>query len=144
MDLHHIKTLIDAMAASDLAEMAVGHDGWTLRLVRRAGSMPAVGAEAPGRAASSPRTSQVADLPASATDALMRAPLSGIVYLGPSPDDPPFVVTGQGVTRGTTLCVIEAMKMFNEVKAERDGLVEAILIAAGDEVEAGQPLIRLV
>ncbi|AOO82682.1 acetyl-CoA carboxylase biotin carboxyl carrier protein [Bosea vaviloviae] len=143
MDLHHIKTLIDTMAASDLAEMEVSRDGWTLRLVRRAWPAPTVRAETSGRAASPPQASHGTDLPPSA-EALIRAPLSGIVYLGSSPNDPPFVVAGQAVAMGTTLCVIEAMKMFNEVKAERDGLVEAVLVAAGDEVEGGQPLIRLV
>ena len=74
----------------------------------------------------------------------VKAPLSGIVYLGPSPDAPPFVTVGQAVTAGTMLCTVEAMKMFNPVTAERDGVVEAIFVATGDEVAAGQPLLRIV
>jgi acetyl-CoA carboxylase biotin carboxyl carrier protein len=71
------------------------------------------------------------------------APLAGTVYLSPSPGEPTFVEIGQAVWAGATVCVIEAMKVFNEVKAGRDGTVGAVLVAPGDEVDAGQPLIRI-
>ncbi|WP_459575412.1 acetyl-CoA carboxylase biotin carboxyl carrier protein [Cupriavidus sp. 8B] len=72
----------------------------------------------------------------------MLAPLFGIVHLRPSPDEPAFVQPGQTVEAGQTVCVIEAMKVFNAVLAERDGMVEAVLVESGNEVDAGQPLIR--
>jgi len=75
---------------------------------------------------------------------LVCAPLSGIVYLRPSPDQPPFVVPGQSIKAGMTVCVVEAMKTFNEVRADRDGVVSAILVESETLVDAGQPLIRLV
>jgi len=76
-------------------------------------------------------------------DSMVRAPLYGVVHLQPSPGEQAFVTPGLAVKAGQTLCVIEAMKVFNEVRAERDAVVEAVLVASGQEVEAGQPLVRL-
>ena len=152
MTLDEIKALIDAMSASDLGEVEVSKDGWTLRLTRDAGSSvstPATGgavSAAPARQTSleSSRREPAASVnsPTSTND--VDAPLSGIVYLGPSPDAPPFVAIGQAVTTGTTLCTVEAMKMFNPITAERDGVIEAVFVTTGDEVAAGQPLLRIV
>ena len=141
MDLPEIKALIDAMAASDLAEMEVAKEGWTLRLVRRAdraGSTRMV--QEPGLAAVADDRDSAPRLPDGLT---VRAPLSGTVYLSPSPAEPAFVERGQAVTAGASLCVIEAMKVFIPVIAERDGVLDAVLVASGDEVEAGQPLLRI-
>ena len=70
------------------------------------------------------------------------APLFGIVHLRPAPDAPEFVSPGQAVTAGTPLCIIEAMKMFHEVRAERDAIISAVLVSSGQEVQAGQELMR--
>jgi len=150
MDLPEIKALIDAMAASDLAEMEVAKDGWTLRLVRQqpGASAPLPPAEralepralepaAPATPARSAPPEPMTD------DTLVRAPMFGTVYLSPTPGEPAFVAIGEPVKAGATLCVIEAMKVFNTVRADRDGAVTAVLVASGDEVQAGQPLLRL-
>ncbi|QRM29169.1 acetyl-CoA carboxylase biotin carboxyl carrier protein subunit [Microvirga sp. VF16] len=150
MTLDEIKAAIDAMNASDLVEVEISKDGWTLRLTRDTGTaVPSTsGAEPRSNAApmrpEAPRREPTpsAKPPSSKND--VSAPLSGIVYLGPSPDAPPFVAVGQAVTTGTTLCTVEAMKMFNPVTAERDGVVEAVFVTTGDEVAAGQPLLRIV
>jgi acetyl-CoA carboxylase biotin carboxyl carrier protein len=144
MNLDRIKTLIDAMAASDLNEMEFSEDGWSLKLVRRPepsgiANEPAKAAVANGRKRAA-RTQVEAAPTKSAVN--VAAPLFGIVYLRPAPDAPAFVSIGQTVTVGTPLCVIEAMKMFHEVRAERDGTVSAILVTSGQEVEAGQELMR--
>jgi acetyl-CoA carboxylase biotin carboxyl carrier protein len=146
MDPQQIKTLIDAMASSDLAEMEYSQDGWTLRLVRHAAASPAGETQAVPAAgtarpagASRPRAAPAAEA-ASAGDLL--APLYGVVHLGPAPGEPPFVAVGQSIKAGQTLCVIEAMKVFNEVRAERDATVQAVLVTSGQEVEAGQALLR--
>ena len=86
----------------------------------------------PRRAASAPTV-----------DAGVRAPLAGLVYLSPNPGVPPFVSVGSHVEAGAVVAVIEAMKVFNEVRAERAGTVEAILIGSGEEVDAGQLLMRI-
>ena len=67
----------------------------------------------------------------------------GVVHLTPSPDASPFVVVGQAVKAGETLCVIEAMKVFNNICAERNGVVDAVMATSGSEVEAGQLLMRI-
>ena len=72
-----------------------------------------------------------------------QAPLSGVVYLQPAPGEAPFVQPGQAVKAGQTLCVIEAMKVFNEIPAERAGTVEAFLVTSGQDIDAGQALVRL-
>ena len=76
-------------------------------------------------------------------DTQVHAPLYGIVHLTPAPGAPVFAQPGDQVQAGQTLCVLEAMKMFHEVKAERAARVVAVLVAAGDEVDAGAPLFAL-
>ena len=152
MTVDEIKALIDAMSASDLVEMEVSKDGWTLRLVRHGGTaaVAATISEArPMRAATQAQPVSADPLQTSAVKTAtstsdVRAPLSGIVHLGPSPDAPAFVTVGQTVTTGAVLCTVEAMKMFNPVAADRDGVIEAIFVTTGDEVAAGQPLFRIV
>jgi acetyl-CoA carboxylase biotin carboxyl carrier protein len=147
MDLHEIKTFIDAMATSDLTEMEVSRDGWTLRLVRRANRAGAArAAPAPATEASAKQSDATAIFvakPAEPAGGEVRAPLAGIVYLRPTPGEPPFVVVGQPLEMGATVCVIEAMKVFNTVRAERAGIVESILVTSATEVEAGQLLMRI-
>ena len=145
MDPQQIKTLMDAMASSDLSEMEFSQDGWTLRLARGPAATPLPASPRRPPAASARGAAGAAPLVNVADDAApmdLRAPLYGVVHLRPSPGEPPFIVTGQSVTAGQTLCVIEAMKVFNEVRAELDATVDAILVASGQEVEAGQVLLR--
>jgi acetyl-CoA carboxylase biotin carboxyl carrier protein len=152
MTLDEIKAIIDAMSASDLVEVEVSKDGWTLRLTRDAGALGS--APSTNGAASIPtvthtplessRREPAASVKSAASTNDVTAPLSGIVYLGPSPDALPFVTVGQAVKTGTTVCTVEAMKMFNPVTAERDGVIEAVFVTTGDEVAAGQPLLRIV
>ena len=70
----------------------------------------------------------------------LRSPMVGTMYTSPSPDTPPFVTVGQTVKAGETLCIIEAMKMFNEIEADRAGVISAVLVSNGDPVEYDQPL----
>jgi acetyl-CoA carboxylase biotin carboxyl carrier protein len=145
MTLDEIKALIGAMGRSDLTELQVEKDGWTLRLVRD----PQPAAREPGETpaprqalARPPRPAPVSAEPPA--DSAIRAPLAGVVHLRPSPEAPPFVSPGATIEAGATICTVEAMKMFNAIRAERSGIVEAILVASGDEVEAGQPLARIL
>ncbi|GLH76092.1 acetyl-CoA carboxylase biotin carboxyl carrier protein subunit [Bradyrhizobium sp. SSBR45G] len=144
MELKQIKAFIDAMASSDLSELEASKDGWTLKLVRRAGSTPTPRSSAEGSPSSELReTEESAAASSGESGTEVRAPLYGLVYLGPSPEAPPFVVAGQAVKAGDILCIIEAMKVFNNVCAARDGIVERILVESGIEVEAGQLLMRI-
>lgn len=139
MDLDEIRELMAAFAASDLAEMRLVRGDWTLHLVRAADGTVAETAPAAARPA---RPRAAASAPAAA-DQSIRAPLAGLVYLSPNPGAAPFVTVGTRVEAGAVVAVIEAMKVFNEIRAERAGTVEAILVASGDEVDAGQPLLRI-
>src|SRR5476651_1734347 len=146
MEIDQIKVFIDAMASSDLTELQANRDGWVLRLVRRTDRMPSdasvSGSPVPACVRGKQREPGISAI-AGEPGTEVRAPLFGLVHLTPSPDAPPFVVIGQAVKAGATLCVIEAMKVFNNICAERDGVVEAVMATSGSEVEAGQLLMRV-
>ena len=147
MNLDKLKTFIDAMAATDHAEMSFSEGGWTLRLSRRDASdgTPAAPNAEPPHPVRSDRAQAVPKRPkpALATKAEIRAPMPGVVHLRPAPDRPEFVSAGSSIAPGAVVCLIEAMKTFLEVRAERGGSIDAILVASGDEVEHGQPLMRI-
>jgi acetyl-CoA carboxylase biotin carboxyl carrier protein len=143
MDRQLIKMLIDALAASDLSELEYSRDGATLRLVKRAA---AAEARAPSPPEPSSQPIATAEPVPAATDPapdIIAAPLYGIVHLQRSPDAGPFVGVGEMVTAGQVLCVVEAMKVFTELRAERGGTIAAVLVRSGQEVEAGQALFRM-
>ncbi|WP_213958370.1 MULTISPECIES: acetyl-CoA carboxylase biotin carboxyl carrier protein subunit [unclassified Variovorax] len=145
MNQEQIKTLIDALAGSDLSELEFSENGSTLRLVKQSALADAAPRRiAPvrrgfgGGAAQRPAAKQ--ETAAALNECL--APLYGVVHLQATPGEAPFVQVGQAVKAGQALCVIEAMKVFNEVRAERDATVLEVLVASGQEVEAGQPMFR--
>ncbi|MBI3369530.1 MAG: acetyl-CoA carboxylase biotin carboxyl carrier protein subunit [Burkholderiales bacterium] len=142
MGPQQIKSFIDAMAGSDLAEMEFSRDGWTLRLVRRPNAAAQTPALAPRPAAvpAARSTPPAGVMPLQARE--LQAPLYGVVHLQAGPGEAPYVAAGQAVRAGQTLCVIEAMKVFNEVRTEHDAVVDSVLVGSGQEVEAGQTLLR--
>lgn len=144
MDPQKVKAFIDAMAASDLDEMEISHEGWTLRLVRRHGSRHEVAA-APAASVAPARPAQAPQAPVAKAAARpeVLSPMFGVVHLQQAPGEPPFVQVGQAIAQGDLLCTIEAMKVFNEVRADHAGTLAAILVRSGQEVEAGQVLLRL-
>ena len=150
MDLQVIKALIDAFATSSLAEMEYSVDGATLRLVKRAAVAATHSVSPSVPAAPAPQeTIGFADagaFPAGQSAepaAFVTAPLYGVVHLQRTPGAPPFAAAGQAIAAGHVLCVIEAMKVFTEIRAERDCTVAEVLVATGQEVDAGQALFRL-
>jgi len=144
MNQEQIKTLIDALAGSDLSELEYSENGSTLRLVKQSAlaGVPRRQAQPSVRHALD-RVEGIVEpaAPAQASSECL-APLYGVVHLQSTPGDPPFVQAGQSIKAGQTLCVIEAMKVFNEVRADHDATVLAVLVGSGEEVEAGQPLFR--
>ena len=133
MELADIKVLMETAQRLGLSGLEARKGGVTLRLERgqlaASGPAPVVMREA--AAESQPQTE-------------LAAPLSGSLHLSPAPGAPAFVAVGQAVRRGETVCIIEAMKVFNPIQAERDGTVESIALASGVEVEAGQIVMRIV
>ena len=86
-----------------------------------------------------PATNSASALPS----ATINAPLLGVAYAAPSPDAAPFVKVGDSIKKGDTICIIEAMKVMNEIEADRDGVVAEILFENGKMVEFGQPLVAV-
>ena len=142
MELQKIKQLIDVMAASDLAEIELVEGDHRVRLVRRGVTeQPTVASRPETPAAGGPArgANEFSKQPAD----LVLAPLYGVLHLTPSPDAAVFVQPGDTVATGQTLCVIESMKMFHEVKAPRRARIAAVLAQAGEEVQAGAALFHL-
>lgn len=145
MKPERIKALIDLMAESDLSELSLSEDGTQLRLLREPGLVgsPSSAAVEQPLPTVRPSAAQAAPVNEVATGYALKAALHGIVHFTPAPDQPPFIELGTPVKAGQTLAVLEAMKMFHPLKADADGVVEAILVAGGTEVEAGQVLVRI-
>ncbi len=149
MDIRKIKKLIELLEETGISEIEIKEGEESLRLSRHSTSM-----EAPQvRYVSSPQMSAPQPAIQQATDNKaaeqkdgthkLRAPMVGTMYTSPSPDAPQFVTIGQSVKVGDTLCIIEAMKMFNEIEADRAGTITAIHVANGDPVEYDQPLFTI-
>jgi acetyl-CoA carboxylase biotin carboxyl carrier protein len=148
MDPQQIKAFIDAMAASGLDEMVVSHEGWTLRLARRAAMTTRSDAQVAPAPVAVIAQAETANAPVperepSSGPEAVASPMFGVVHLQQAPGEPPFVAPGDVIEPGQIVCTIEAMKVFNEVRAERGGRVSAVLVTSGAEVEAGQALITL-
>ena len=151
MDLRKIKTLIELLDASNLSEIEINEGADSIRL-SRVSSVPApaapvtvapvaapVAAAAPAPAAQAAPAAEAAAAPAVSGHAV-ESPTVGTFYSRPSPDADPFVKVGDQVSKGATLCVVEAMKTFNEIQADKAGTVAEMLKADGDPVEYGEVL----
>ncbi|HEL2110649.1 TPA: acetyl-CoA carboxylase biotin carboxyl carrier protein [Streptococcus suis] len=157
MNITEIKDLMSQFDQSSLREFSYSNAGETLHFSKNQQATvvqsPAVEAPlapvAPASPASVPavETSEPAPVEASsspaAEGAVVESPLVGVAYLSPAPDKPAFVAVGDTVKKGQTLMIIEAMKVMNEVPADRDGVVTEILVANQDVVEFGQGLVRI-
>lgn len=149
MDLRKLKTLIDLVAESGIAEIEVTEGEDKVRIVKHnpvAAPAP-MPAPAPAAVFAAPTPSvAAAPAPAAAPAAeepkghVVKSPMVGTFYRASSPGAKPFVELGQGVKPGDTLCIIEAMKLLNEIEAEVAGTVKEILVENGQAVEYGQPL----
>lgn len=146
MDLRKLKKLIDLVEESGIAEIEVTEGEEKVRITRTvAGSQPVYAAPA-ASAAPAPAPVAVAAVPAEAAPAAkdlskaLKSPMVGTFYRAASPSAPAFVEVGQSVNAGDTLCIIEAMKLMNEIEADRSGVIKEILVANGQPVEYGEPL----
>jgi acetyl-CoA carboxylase biotin carboxyl carrier protein len=147
MDLRKLKKLIDLVQESGIAELEITEGEEKVKIVRGgavvATASPVVmPAEAPRPAAAPAAAPPPAAEPAPEGH-VVKAPMVGTFYRSPSPDAKPFVEVGQAVKEGDTICIIEAMKLMNEIEADASGTVKAILVENGQPVEYGQPLFIL-
>ena len=149
MDVKKIESLAKLMKETGLTGLELVEDGQQLRLERQvevvaapvaaavpAAPVPATGAEALGVTHEAPQPAK--------EGTLVLSPTVGVFYSAPSPDARPFVEVGDQVKKGDTLCIIEAMKLMNEIPAELDGTVAEICVGNGQVVEFNQPLFRIV
>ncbi len=149
MDIRKIKKLIELLDETGISEIEIKEGEESLRLSRH------IYSEAPAQRYTPPQHTHIQlppqpamaaeskpaeAAPVAASGHKVRSPMVGTMYASSSPDNPPFVTIGQTVKTGDTLCIIEAMKMFNEIEADRAGVITAILVANGDPVEYDQPL----
>lgn len=142
MDIRKIKKLIDLMIESDLHALEVKEGDQSIALTRQAAPQP-IYAAAPTAAPVAPAaTSPAPVMIETSNGAIETAPMVGVFYIAPSPDEPAFVKVGQSVKKGDTLCIIEAMKIMNPIEATQDGVIEEVLAKNGDVIQFGQPLFR--
>ena len=147
MDLRKLKKLIDLVEESGIAEIEVTEGEEKVRITRSLAAPQPVYAAAPAVAAApapaAPAPVAAVGAPAAPARDLSKAqtsPMVGTFYRAPGPNAPAFVEVGQSVNAGDTLCIIEAMKLMNEIEAERSGVVKEILVENGQPVEFGEPL----
>src|SRR5947209_8788267 len=156
MDLRKLKKLIDLVQESGIGEIEITEGEEKVRISRQ-GSAPVIMAPAmspmampgggmmpqasgPSAGASSPAAAPVPEQPKGHT---LKSPMVGTFYRAPSPGAPSFAEVGQSVTKGQTLCIIEAMKLLNEIESDVAGTIKAILVENGQPVEYGQPLFLI-
>jgi acetyl-CoA carboxylase biotin carboxyl carrier protein len=150
MDIRKVKKLIELLEQSDVAEIEIHEGEESVRISRTSANAqpffmvgaPAAPAPAPAPAAASAVPAQAAESPLSSEPQgnVVRSPMVGTFYRSPSPGSKPFVEEGQEVKLGDTLCIIEAMKILNQIESEKAGKIKQILVENGQPVEYNQPL----
>jgi acetyl-CoA carboxylase biotin carboxyl carrier protein len=160
MDLRKLKKLIDLVQDSGIAELEITEGEEKVKIVKGGeATVTPLAPAAPVAAPAATATAAAGAGPAPATGApataaapaapeapapsghVLKAPMVGTFYRSPSPDAKPFIEVGQNVKAGETVCIIEAMKLMNEIEADATGMVKAILVENGQPVEYGQPLL---
>jgi acetyl-CoA carboxylase biotin carboxyl carrier protein len=155
MDLRKLKTLIDLVSESNISELEITEADGKVRIVKADPAAAAMAAPG-GMAAAAPvlqmapaqlapaaapmAAPKAAEAPAAITGHVVKSPMVGTLYRASSPDAKAFAEVGQAVKEGETICIIEAMKIMNEIEADKGGTVRQILCENGQAVEFGQPL----
>jgi len=150
MDIRKVKKLIELLEESDVAEIEIHEGEESVRISRTSSAAPVLMQAAPAAAAAAPAPAPApavtpeqpaaASAPAEPEGHLVRAPMVGTFYRAPSPTSKAFVDEGANVSAGDTLCIIEAMKILNQIESDKAGKVVKILVENGQPVEYDQPL----
>jgi acetyl-CoA carboxylase biotin carboxyl carrier protein len=153
MDLRKLKKLIDLVQESGIGEIEITEGEEKVRISRQIAAQPMLMAAptmqhmfATGGPSASSQAGPSAGTPPQQPEAkghALKSPMVGTFYRAPSPGAPSFVEVGQSVTKGQTLCIIEAMKLLNEIESDATGVVKAIMVENGQPVEYGQPLFLI-
>lgn len=151
MDIRKIKKLIELLEESNIGELEIKEGEESVRIARNSGTTQYFSAPPQGYPAAPPA---YAPAPAAATAApvaaapvvtghVVKSPMVGTFYRSPSPGSPMFIEVGKHVKAGDVICIIEAMKMMNQIEADKSGVIEAILVEDGNPVEFDQPLVTI-
>jgi acetyl-CoA carboxylase biotin carboxyl carrier protein len=145
MDIRKVKKLIELLESSDIAEIEIKEGEESVRISRGAISMPApIAYHAPAAHAAAPAPSASAPAAAPAAEGnVIKSPMVGTFYRSPSPSSSAYAEVGKHVKAGDVVCIVEAMKMMNQIEADQAGVIEAFLVEDGEPVEFDQPLIRI-
>ncbi len=159
MDIRKVKKLIELLEESNINEIEIKEGEESVRISRNSSAEPVFAAPYPAPYAMAPAAmAQPAPAPAAAAPAaeaavesapqssghVVKSPMVGTFYRSPSPSSPSFIEVGQSVKAGDVICIVEAMKMMNQIEADKAGVVEAILVEDGQPVEFDQPLVTIV
>ncbi|PLY16245.1 MAG: acetyl-CoA carboxylase biotin carboxyl carrier protein [Sedimenticola sp.] len=143
MDIRKVKKLIELLEESDIAEIEIHENEESVRISRMSSFAPAMvaaPAAAAPVAAPAPAPAGQAPVEEEISGHKVRSPMVGTFYRAPTPGAKPFVMEGQTVSAGETLCIIEAMKILNQIESDKSGTVKKILVENGQPVEYNQPL----
>ena len=156
MDLRKLKKLIDLVQESGIGEIEITEGEEKVRISRQNAAPPMIMAHpgmqpmamapqvtGPASGTQAPAGAPSAPAPAEQAGHALKSPMVGTFYRAPSPGAPSFVEVGQAVSKGQTLCIIEAMKLLNEIESDMAGTIKAILVENGQPVEYGQPLFLI-
>jgi len=147
MDIRKVKKLIELLEESNISEIEIVEGEEAVRISRHSTTAPAAVYQQPPvyqQAAAAPAAAApVATETPVATGHQVKSPMVGTFYRSPAPGESAFIEVGKTVKKGDTICIIEAMKMMNQIEADKDGVVEAILVEDGEPVEFDQPLVLL-
>ncbi|MDA7595392.1 acetyl-CoA carboxylase biotin carboxyl carrier protein [Luminiphilus sp.] len=150
MDIRKVKKLIELLEESNIGEIEIKEGEDSVRISRQSHQPPTMTYAAPPPIAAPASASAPADTPAAESaaaapnaDNAVLSPMVGTFYRSPSPEAPSFIEVGQTIRVGDVLCIVEAMKMMNQIEADRAGTVTAIHVENGEAVEFDQPLISI-
>lgn len=148
MDLRKLKTLIDLVSESNVSELEITEAEGKVRIVKGGlapvmAPLPAVAAAAPALEAAAAAAPAAQPVQAEPAGHAVKSPMVGTFYRAASPGAKPFVEVGSQVKEGQTICIIEAMKILNEIEADKSGTVTQVLCENGQAVEYGQPLLMI-
>ena len=155
MDIRKVKKLIELLEESNIDEIEIKEGEESVRISRNGANAYAAGAPQPiyahpAPAPAAPAATPAAPVanadtaPAASSGHVVKSPMVGTFYRSPSPTSAPFIEIGQSVKVGDVVCIVEAMKMMNQIEADKSGTVEAILVEDGEPVEFDQPLFSIV
>ncbi|MBZ9560322.1 MULTISPECIES: acetyl-CoA carboxylase biotin carboxyl carrier protein [Modicisalibacter] len=158
MDIRKVKKLIELLEESNISEIEIQEGEESVRISRHPNGAPAAQPTMPpahwghapaaypaptGGHAAPAESDAEAPAPAQPTGHAVTSPMVGTFYRAPAPGAKPFVEVGQSVKKGETICIVEAMKMMNQIEADKDGVIEAILVEDGEPVEFDQPMLLI-